>query len=112
MRLIDSHGHLQAKAFTDDATRVLADARAAGLERLMAPGWDAATSIAGIDLASELRVLTAVGFHPHVSADVTSAQREHIAGLASHPLVSRYWDAPGSGLGATIVELGADSAAS
>jgi dsDNA-specific endonuclease/ATPase MutS2 len=32
--------------------------------------------------------------------------------LASHPLVSRYWDAPGSGLGATIVELGADSAAS
>jgi TatD DNase family protein len=87
MRLIDSHGHLQAKAFTDDATRVLADARAAGLERLMAPGWDAATSIAGIDLASELRVLTAVGFHPHVAADVTSAQREHIAGLASHPLV-------------------------
>ncbi len=32
--------------------------------------------------------------------------------LASHPLVSRYWDAPGSGLGATIVELGADSGAS
>ena len=26
--------------------------------------------------------------------------------LASHPLVSRYWDAPESGLGATVVLLG------
>lgn len=26
--------------------------------------------------------------------------------LATHPLVRRYWDAPGSGLGATLVELG------
>ena len=53
----------------------------------MAPGWDGATSVAGIDLAREAGVLTAVGFHPHVAADVTQAERERIAELASDPLV-------------------------
>ena len=61
MRLVDSHGHLQAQAFADDAARVLAAARAAGLERLLAPGWDAATSLAGIDLRASLDVLTVGG---------------------------------------------------
>ena len=87
MRLIDSHGHLQAKVFTDDASRVLDDARTAGLERLMAPGWDAPTSISGISLARELGVLTSVGFHPHVAADVTPSDRELIATLAPDPVV-------------------------
>jgi TatD DNase family protein len=83
MRLIDSHGHLQAKAFADDAERVYADARAAGLVRLMAPGWDAATSVAGVALADRLDVLTSVGIHPHVAAEATPADRERIAGLAA-----------------------------
>jgi TatD DNase family protein len=87
MRLIDSHGHLQAKAFRDDAARVLDEARAAGLERLMAPGWDALTSMAGVALAHGLDVLTAVGFHPHVAADVTPSERELVAGLVGDPLV-------------------------
>ncbi|MFN8520691.1 MAG: TatD family hydrolase [Chloroflexota bacterium] len=87
MRLIDSHGHLQAKAFADDADRVYADARAAGLERLMAPGFDVATSLAGVVLAARLGVLTSVGFHPHVAAEVTPADRDLVAGLASEPRV-------------------------
>ncbi len=87
MRLIDSHGHLQTKAFADDSDRVYAQARAAGLERLMAPGFDVATSVAGIALAERLDVLTSVGFHPHVAAEVTSADRELIAGLAGEPRV-------------------------
>jgi dsDNA-specific endonuclease/ATPase MutS2 len=32
--------------------------------------------------------------------------------LASHALVARYWDAPESGLGATVVELAGDAGAS
>lgn len=87
MRLVDSHGHLQAKAFTDDAAAVHADAVAAGLVRLMAPGWDAATSVAGIALAHDLGVITSVGFHPHVAADVTAEERERIRELASEPIV-------------------------
>jgi TatD DNase family protein len=87
MRLIDSHGHLQAKVFTDDAAQVLAAARAAGLERLMAPGFDTTTSVAGVALARELGVITSVGFHPHVAAEVTPADRELIAELVADPLV-------------------------
>jgi TatD DNase family protein len=87
MRLIDSHGHLQARVFSDDAAVVYAQAVAAGLVRLMAPGWDAATSEAGVVLAHELGVLTSVGFHPHVSAGVTTAERERILELAGQPIV-------------------------
>jgi TatD DNase family protein len=87
MRLIDSHGHLQARVFTYDAARVLDDARRAGLERLMAPGWDAPTSVAGVGLASELGVLTSVGFHPHIAGEVTPGDRERISALVPEPLV-------------------------
>jgi TatD DNase family protein len=87
MRLIDSHGHLQATAFADDADEVYAAARAAGLVRLMAPGWDAATSSAGVALAERLDVLTGVGFHPHVAAAVTPDDRALVAALAAGPRV-------------------------
>jgi TatD DNase family protein len=73
--------------FTDDAAAVLQAARAAGVERLMAPGFDAVTSIAGIALARELGIVTSVGFHPHVAADVTPPEQERIASLATDPLV-------------------------
>jgi TatD DNase family protein len=53
----------------------------------MAPGWDAATSVAGVALAERLDVLTSVGFHPHVAAEVTPADRELLAGLAVEPRV-------------------------
>lgn len=87
MRLVDSHGHLQATSFTDDAADVYADSVAAGLVRLMAPGWDAPTSLAGVALARDLGVITAVGFHPHVAAQVTPADRELITGLVGEPIV-------------------------
>lgn len=87
MRLIDSHGHLQTRAFADDLDAVYADALRAGLERLMAPGFDVATSLAGIALAERLGVLTSVGFHPHVAGEVTPADRELIAGLAGEARV-------------------------
>jgi TatD DNase family protein len=87
MRLIDSHGHLQTKAFADDLDQVYADALHAGLERLMAPGFDVATSVAGVALAERLGVLTSVGFHPHVAAEVAPADRELIAGLAGEARV-------------------------
>lgn len=87
MRLVDSHGHLQADAFALDAPRVLAEAREAGLERLLAPGWDLASSRAGVRLAGELGVLTSAGFHPHVAASVTEADRAAMAVLATEPAV-------------------------
>ena len=66
MRLIDSHGHLQAEAFADDADEVIAAAQVAGVERILAPGWDPASSEASIALARRHDDLDAsVGVHPH-----------------------------------------------
>jgi TatD DNase family protein len=83
MRLIDSHGHLQADAFAADADAVLAAARAAGLERLLAPGWDPATSMAGVDLAARTGVDTAVGVHPHLASSVPADERAALGELAA-----------------------------
>jgi TatD DNase family protein len=87
MRLVDSHGHLQAAAFAGDAAAVLAAARAAGVERLLAPGWDRASSLDGVRLAAEAGVVTSTGFHPHVAAGVTDDDRAMVAELASLPSV-------------------------
>jgi TatD DNase family protein len=43
--------------------------------------------VAGISLARELGVITSVGFHPHVAAEVTPSDRERIAELVADPLV-------------------------
>ena len=64
MRLIDSHGHLQAEAFADDADEVIAAAQVAGVERILAPGWDPASSAASIALAARHDLIDAVGRRP------------------------------------------------
>ncbi len=87
MRLIDSHGHLQADAFARDADAVLVAARSAGLERLLAPGWDPATSVAGIELAGRMGIDTSVGVHPHLASSVSADQRAPLAELAARSVV-------------------------
>jgi Tat protein secretion system quality control protein TatD with DNase activity len=50
-RLADSHGHLRAAAFAVDADEVAVAARLAGVERILAAGWDRASSRAGTTCA-------------------------------------------------------------
>ena len=88
MRLIDSHGHLQAPAFADDAAAVLAAAREAGVERLLAPGWDLATSIDSLALAErDPGIDASAGIHPHLAAGADDAARAAIERLAQDPRV-------------------------
>ncbi|MET1231390.1 MAG: TatD family hydrolase, partial [Candidatus Limnocylindrales bacterium] len=88
MRLIDSHGHLQAEAFTDDADEVIAAAQLAGVERILAPGWDPASSTASIALASRHDIVDAsVGVHPHAAAEVDDEAWAAVASLAADPAV-------------------------
>ncbi|MEP7159121.1 MAG: TatD family hydrolase [Chloroflexota bacterium] len=86
MRLIDSHCHVQAGAFSADAAGVLAAARAAGVERVLVPGYDLESSRGALELARTLGVDASVGVHPHVASD---AERdwEAIVELARDPLV-------------------------
>jgi TatD DNase family protein len=88
VRLIDSHGHLQADAFTSDADEVIAAARVAGVERILTPGWDPDSSRASIALADRHPDLdAAVGVHPHVAAEVDDAAWVALASLAARPTV-------------------------
>ena len=65
MRLIDSHGHLNADRFADDVDLVIGGARLAGLERILVPGWNAGSSERAQDLAARWPWLdAAVGVHP------------------------------------------------
>lgn len=88
MQLVDSHGHIQTRPFVADADAVLATARAAGLARLLVPGFDRHTSVAGIAFArAHPGVDTSVGVHPHVAADVDDATWASLTSLADQPEV-------------------------
>jgi TatD DNase family protein len=88
VRLVDSHCHLQADRFAADTDAVLEAARAAGVARILVPGWNAWSSDAALELVDRHRWLDAgVGVHPHDAAKVTAAEWGRIAGLAADPRV-------------------------
>jgi TatD DNase family protein len=83
--IVDSHAHLQHAAFDDDREEVLERAREAGLERILVPGWDLASSEAALALADRHPDLlhAAVGIHPHDVAGMTEADWARLEELAS-----------------------------
>jgi TatD DNase family protein len=89
VRLVDSHAHLQSPQFTDDLPTVLAAAKRAGVERILVPGWDEASSLRAIELAADFPlVFASVGVHPHAAATIDDAAWERIATLAALPSVA------------------------
>ena len=87
-RLIDAHAHLQADAFAGDADEVVATARVAGVQRLLDPGWDVASSRDALSLADRHAWIdVAVGVHPHVAAQVDERAWSAITAMAGDPRV-------------------------
>jgi TatD DNase family protein len=81
VRLIDSHCHVNADRFADDADQVLGAARLAGVERILVPGWNVASSQRALDLVDRFPWLdAAVGVHPHDAAKVDDAGWRTISG--------------------------------
>jgi TatD DNase family protein len=88
MRLIDSHGHVQADRFEGDVELVIGGARLAGVERILVPGWDPASCRAALEIAGRYPWLdAAVGVHPHDAAVVDDAAWSGIVELAEDPRV-------------------------
>jgi TatD DNase family protein len=88
MRLFDSHGHVNAERFNGDAESVIEAARAAGVERILVPGWNVASSERAIDLVERVPWLdVGVGVHPHDAAKVDETGWGRIVELAAHPSV-------------------------
>jgi TatD DNase family protein len=68
MRLVDSHAHLQSPQFSDDVAEILAAAEIGGVERILVPGWDEASSVRALELVARFpRLVAAVGIHPHAA---------------------------------------------
>jgi TatD DNase family protein len=89
VRLVDSHAHLQSPQFSDDLPAVLAAAERAGVERILVPGWDEASSLRAIELAADFPlVFASVGVHPHAAATIDDGAWERIAALAALPSVA------------------------
>ncbi|HET7182644.1 MAG TPA: TatD family hydrolase [Candidatus Limnocylindrales bacterium] len=87
-RLVDSHCHVNAERFTDDVADVLARARAAGVERILVPGWNPASCDRALAIVEEHAWLdAAVGVHPHDAAKVDDAAWRRIVGQAADPRV-------------------------
>jgi len=89
VRLVDSHCHLNAEQFAGDAAEVIEAAGAAGVERILVPGWDEASSIAALALIDRFPGLAgvAVGVHPHAAAETDPAAWGRIVALAADPRV-------------------------
>jgi TatD DNase family protein len=88
VRLIDSHCHLNAERFAGDEAAVLERARAAGVERILVPGWNLASCERAVELADPFEWLDiAVGVHPHDAAKLDDAAWRRIVELAAHPRV-------------------------
>lgn len=90
MSLIDSHCHLDGKAFDADRDEVIARARAAGVETLVAIGsGDGPPDLeAGIRLAEAYPfVYATAGVHPHEASKADEATWLELASLTAHPKV-------------------------
>lgn len=83
--LVDSHAHLQHDRFDADRDAVIGRAVDAGIERILVPGWDVASSEAALELAARHPTVVdaAVGVHPHDAAAVDEAGWARIEALAA-----------------------------
>jgi TatD DNase family protein len=87
---VDSHAHLDGKQFDSDREEVLARARAAGVETMVAIGnGDGPPDLdAGIQLADKHSFLYAtIGIHPHEARLASDHAYQEMERLARHPKV-------------------------
>lgn len=85
--IVDSHAHLQHARFDADREAVVARAVDSGLERILLPGWDLASSEAALELATRYPDLidAAVGIHPHDAASMDERAWARLEALAADP---------------------------
>lgn len=84
--LTDTHCHLNLNAFQEDLEPVLERAWEQGIERILVPGIDLATSRAALRLAERFEnVYAAVGFHPHDAKAWDQNALPALRDLAAHP---------------------------
>ncbi|HEX2229757.1 MAG TPA: TatD family hydrolase [Candidatus Binatia bacterium] len=88
--LVDSHAHIQGKEYTGEAAAVVARARDAGVDAIIAVGGagDMSSNTAAVMLADSFpEVYATVGMHPHDAKDVDEKDVNILQQLAATPKV-------------------------
>lgn len=86
--LFDTHAHYDDARFADDRDQVLASLAAAGVELVLNPGADLASSERAAELAAQYGFLyAAAGVHPGSAEEYDDAQEARIAQLLALPKV-------------------------
>lgn len=87
--LNDTHCHLNLKtAFQEDFDAVISRAWEAGLDRILIPGIEVASSRLAIELAeTDDRIFAAVGVHPNDALTWETSTLQELSSLARHPKV-------------------------
>jgi len=84
--LTDSHAHLDMEAFDEDREKVIQDALANGISRIITVGIDLESSIKALNLAkSHPSVFATVGCHPHDADKCSGEVLNGLADLTSAP---------------------------
>ncbi len=99
--LFDTHAHLDQSEFDDDRDAVVARAREAGVEHIIAVGISADTSAVCVELASKYDgVHAAVGMQPNYLAEAQPGDWDRVVAMLDKPGVvaigetglDRHWD--------------------
>ena len=88
--MIDSHAHIQGKEYAGEAADVIARARAAGVEKIIAVGGagDMSSNTEAVALADSFpNIYATVGMHPHDAKDVGADELRALRELTSQPKV-------------------------
>ncbi|MBD7986044.1 TatD family hydrolase [Sporosarcina sp. Sa2YVA2] len=85
---IDTHMHLNAEQYEEDAKEVIDRALEAGVSKMVVVGFDTDTINKAIELAEQYPFIYAViGWHPVDAIDCTKEDLNWIESLAAHPKV-------------------------
>ena len=85
---IDTHMHLNAEQYEEDAQEVIERALAAGVSTMIVVGFDTNTINKAMELAERYPFIYAViGWHPVDAIDCTEEDLKWIESLAAHPKV-------------------------
>lgn len=88
--LIDSHAHIQGKEYAGEVEAVIARAREAGIDKIVAVGGagEMSSNHDAVALADSYgNVYATVGMHPHDAKDVGSEELQRLRDLTVHPKV-------------------------
>lgn len=101
MQLFDTHAHLDQPEFAGDRAEMIARAREAGVENMIAVGITADTSAACVELAAKFEgVHAAVGMQPNYLAEAKPGDWDRVVAMLDRPNVvaigetglDRHWD--------------------